>query len=1128
MVCLVVRDQADADRLSSSLSRARSDLKSSFPGNYFSIAGHAHRDFFINNNYGGCSVDSGWLVIVSGSYCNWEVVHGAYPVPLFSDEDTHTNVNGASFKPADTVAIFVKFSHPTTAAQPACTTQGASMQLLTGGGAFDQESGQLADRTGSNYDGTGSARLSTQQAPWDPKDEVGVVRGSGFKWIDTPQNIQLQSTTARTFLDVVPPNVDVTDRPTAIVANVHAYHPGNDWVSFALGREVSDAVFSTVTGDYGCKMDPVNKDGYWNDVVLTYHGQSDGWDNYGRSFGSVIIPLKDNFKFDINYAFGKKDSTTTEYLTIQVNGYFIGELAVPTSDVRGNNIIISHTVANYQDPTAYEALTALAPPVRSTARAVIASVYTYSVGRSSGTPDHYVHSFGRDNSHTNSAWSNSVYSNTNTRYNDLIITNEGDSAYDYTNGNWHGTQIIPLLEDQTFRIQLGMGKSNNDGTSHIVIQQYGYLNDVVTFLDAPANIQLHFTGRTKSNSISVPGTVPATATAIIASLTSYDSEQGDHMVHSFGRNNNHDTHYWSNQPFTLDTYLNDVYVTHEGDTGGGYHYGHSFGTVIIPLRSDKTFSAMLGGGMNGATANAYVTLAVYGYINALGTGGTATPAVVVESGPAAASFTASAFFHRRTEGISASFAVGSQCKAADASKCSWEIESAPNADAVRARITFNGDAARADSDWDFVVATDPDLWHHVALVFDGDSRLATFYVDGVSHLAPLGTEGDVVATAGMDIQYGKTGLGELHDLRFYDYTITPTTAAALWDGYRHMRQNVGMLMWWRLTEGSGAFIRDAARRGLTGSFIGSALWATNGMVGPFGTSSAYGILSAGNIGLAGDASFTLAAWVRPSATAAGRQHIMGTANGHIALALSGGRPAVDFTQGVMVRAASSVHTVEAGRWYHVAAVRAPGQKLVTTWVYLDGSPVATELFEGVGVSGREGPAAITDAQWVVGRSSSSSSPFTGEMYDARVYSIALDADAVAGLWQHGLAAHWHLRDDVATLIPDHSPSGAFFTHTESLRNLGDEGLVRLSTTSSVVSRVPLAMDGDAELTLCAWAFYDSPVWGSGATISVVAALRAKTATTQHGTMMAMGTRLGKGVVDFGDSVRVVRRTACAC
>ncbi|XP_070567271.1 uncharacterized protein [Ptychodera flava] len=57
------------------------DLMDSFPQqgiNYFSISGHANlnRRFFVNNHYGGCPEDFGWMVVVDdgNTACPWSTV----------------------------------------------------------------------------------------------------------------------------------------------------------------------------------------------------------------------------------------------------------------------------------------------------------------------------------------------------------------------------------------------------------------------------------------------------------------------------------------------------------------------------------------------------------------------------------------------------------------------------------------------------------------------------------------------------------------------------------------------------------------------------------------------------------------------------------------------------------------------------------------------------------------------------------------------------------------------------------------------------------------------------------------------------------------------------------------------
>ncbi|XP_070567302.1 uncharacterized protein [Ptychodera flava] len=65
-------DWFSKDRLTST---SYTDLDSNSQTNYFSIPGHdsVSRHFFVNQNYGGCEIDVGWLVVVDtgNTSCDW-------------------------------------------------------------------------------------------------------------------------------------------------------------------------------------------------------------------------------------------------------------------------------------------------------------------------------------------------------------------------------------------------------------------------------------------------------------------------------------------------------------------------------------------------------------------------------------------------------------------------------------------------------------------------------------------------------------------------------------------------------------------------------------------------------------------------------------------------------------------------------------------------------------------------------------------------------------------------------------------------------------------------------------------------------------------------------------------------
>ncbi|XP_038067109.1 uncharacterized protein LOC119737089 [Patiria miniata] len=66
-------------------------------GQFFSVDGHIEEDrrFYINNNYGGCGVDKGWLLVTESAslvHCPWETETEAHPYPIILYSTTNQKV----------------------------------------------------------------------------------------------------------------------------------------------------------------------------------------------------------------------------------------------------------------------------------------------------------------------------------------------------------------------------------------------------------------------------------------------------------------------------------------------------------------------------------------------------------------------------------------------------------------------------------------------------------------------------------------------------------------------------------------------------------------------------------------------------------------------------------------------------------------------------------------------------------------------------------------------------------------------------------------------------------------------------------------------------------------------------
>eukprot|EP00118_Oscarella_pearsei_P006111 m.27853 g.27853 ORF g.27853 m.27853 type:complete len:128 (+) comp30405_c0_seq2:525-908(+) len=91
------------------------DIKSSRQ-NYFSIEGHQptgrnDRSFFISKHYGGCSVDTGWLVLIGQNGCPWENPEKNSHIAIkYSKGSTAVNWTngGAKLGHADVMAIYLR------------------------------------------------------------------------------------------------------------------------------------------------------------------------------------------------------------------------------------------------------------------------------------------------------------------------------------------------------------------------------------------------------------------------------------------------------------------------------------------------------------------------------------------------------------------------------------------------------------------------------------------------------------------------------------------------------------------------------------------------------------------------------------------------------------------------------------------------------------------------------------------------------------------------------------------------------------------------------------------------------------------------------------------------------------
>ena len=753
------------------------------------------------------------------------------------------------------------------------------------------------------------------------------------------------------------------------------------------------------------------------------------------------------------------------------------------------------------------ALRTLSGQSKRLAVASLVSITTYQENRN----DHMVHSFGRDDSHDSHVWDNRVY-DLNQRLNDVLITHEGDTACTHYYGNSFGMQVLPFRPDNTFDIYFGLGKNGNNGAHFITIQEYGFLTSANSVIfPTPAITRTTFTNAcSKQNDITLAPSMPSDAVAAIVTITAFDSSRDDHWMMSFGRNNGHDCFTWDNRPYDLNTWLNDVMLTYEGQGRGRFYYGHSFGTHIIPLKANGKIDAQFGMGKS-TTSVCYVTLQTIGYLRG-SRGSNVNTAITAPVSWSAPAFTVSAWFYRTPS--AGTKVIAKQCKNDAPTECLFEIESGSQANTVIARVGLG----KARSTWDFVVPVVPrEGWHLVVLTWEQTSGVAELWLDGQNSQASVtGT----IPTAPQTLVLAEVfSGGSVRDVRMYNFVLTNKEIMEQYYRFIDMRALEHIGVWWPLTRGPGAdamgsatdlstFGNNAALQGVS--------WS--GPVLQFADPND-AVVSSQAVRISGDAEFTFAAWVRATAVT-GTRSIMGirstscNVNEVAALAVIDGSLALNFG-GVHVRATS--HTLVPNVWYHVAASKRQGDKLASTSLFVNGNKVSTVLEGGAGVPGREGPPSIVQGSLVAGRGCASNALGTwqGAIWGVRTYTVAKDDFYVASLSGPGAVvakwSPWNLR---ASALLDASANAVDGTamNTEAVN-----GFIHLkSVDSAVISRAFLPFSGDSAFTLSSWLYPDYQSWPLDGRVILIAGLRSAT-SSEH---VFIAVKDGELVVVFKSNVRL--------
>ncbi|KAK3272832.1 hypothetical protein CYMTET_18891, partial [Cymbomonas tetramitiformis] len=382
-----------------------------------------------------------------------------------------------------------------------------------------------------------------------------------------------------------------------------SYHP-RQWLQMDLLMPIAVVAVATQ------KRNDANQ--YLTEFTVSASMDGISWTQVSDASGSLIFTGNSNSDPPAEYKLNYFNFPVTAQLFRLYPRTFYGHYSVRMEFFRCAAAgVVTQSIAHLEAPlnirasssSAVKTTLGVPPNVPRDATAVVASIYAYA-----SQSDHVVHTFGRNNDHYKKPWGNNVYTRNEYMNDVMIVVNGEDADRDYY-GFDYGNHIIPLDADGNIRAFLCAGHTY--GTHYVVLTVHSYIpaSSDIKFLDLPQNIRYSASANWQS-SLAVPSNIPAGATAVIATVSTYASTSGGSSVwYSFGRNNGHFSDPSSNAVYTRDEYFNDVLITHHSQD----FYGFSHGAQIIPLDSLGAIQARM---TNYDAGDHYVTLQVFGFVAA--------------------------------------------------------------------------------------------------------------------------------------------------------------------------------------------------------------------------------------------------------------------------------------------------------------------------------------------------------------------------------------------------------------------------------------------------------------------------------------------------------------------------------
>lgn len=229
-------------------------------------------------------------------------------------------------------------------------------------------------------------------------------------------------------------------------------------------------------------------------------------------------------------------------------------------------------------------------------------------------------------------------------------------------------------------------------------------------------------------------------------------------------------------------------------------------------------------------------------------------------------------------------------------------------------------------------------------------------------------------------------LGKLDDLRVYAAELSLAQISTIYKSteiVRNLPNNLGLVGYWPMNEGTSTFVGDFSGRGAHATFSGAPLWSAGKRGGAldFDGTDDYLVTP---LSRSDYSSITVAAWFKYEGSVSDSYRaIVAGQSANFFIGKNTGNGNIGVQDGAYNSAVAVGTNAWDGNWHHIAYAFSGG----TGTVYLDGANVGSGAFAGG-----------TGAIWIGQENEGGGYDFNGKIDDVRVYGRALSAEEIKALY----------------------------------------------------------------------------------------------------------------------------------